>query len=73
MRIEKDDYGMTRHVSASLLMRLREIDRHYSLRAYDHSTINRAREFIYAVWQMHLKGEVDRDAIAKLLTDAKLV
>ena len=73
MRIEKDDYGMTPHVSASLLMRLREIDRHYSLRGYDHSTINRARDFIYAVWQMHLKGEVERDAVTKLLVAAKLI
>ena len=73
MRIEKDDYGMTPRLSASLLARLREIDCHYSLRAYDHSTLQRAQNFIYAVWQMHQKGQIDRDAITKLLTEAKLV
>ena len=46
MRIKKDDYGMSPHVSASLLARLREIDCHYSLRAYDHSTISRARDLL---------------------------
>ena len=72
MRIEKDDYGMTRHVSASLLMRLREIDRHYSLRAYDHSTIIRAQDFIRSVWELHQRGAIDPAELDKLFETIKM-
>ena len=73
MSAAKDDYGMTARASASLLARLRDIDNHYLMRAYDHSTLKRAHGFIHAVWQMHQRGTVDLVELEKLLTDAKLV